>query len=162
GILDVLRAYQPRQPVVDGLAYHEGLNAVGISGGVAGNVIPDECVVTVNFRFAPDRSAEQAADHVPDPSTGFDGGIPASPSAARPWAGGRPGLSSRRWAASRGQSSAGPTWPGSTRSESRRSTTGRETRRSRTVATSTCGSPRSPSARRGCSPGWPPDRKSAG
>ncbi len=64
GILDVLRGYQPRQPVVDGLAYHEGLNAVGISGGVAGNVIPDECVVSVNYRFAPDLSADQAAAHV--------------------------------------------------------------------------------------------------
>jgi len=63
-VLDVLRAYQPRQPDVDGLAYREGLNAVGIAGGVAGNVIPDECVVTVNFRFAPDMSAEQAANHV--------------------------------------------------------------------------------------------------
>ena len=63
-VLAVLRAYQAREPEVEGLRYHEGLNAVGISGGVAGNVIPDECVVTVNYRFAPDRSAEQAADHV--------------------------------------------------------------------------------------------------
>jgi succinyl-diaminopimelate desuccinylase len=63
-VLEVLGRYQARQPEVDGLAYHEGLNAVGISGGVAGNVIPDECVITVNFRFAPDLSAEQAADHV--------------------------------------------------------------------------------------------------
>ncbi|MBO0776391.1 MAG: succinyl-diaminopimelate desuccinylase, partial [Actinobacteria bacterium] len=54
-ILDVLRAYSAREPEVDGLVYHEGLNAVGVRGGVAGNVIPDECVVTVNFRFAPDR-----------------------------------------------------------------------------------------------------------
>ena len=60
----MLRGYQARQPVVDGLSYHEGLNAVGIRGGVAGNVIPDECVVSVNFRFAPDRSADQAADYV--------------------------------------------------------------------------------------------------
>ena len=63
-VLDVLREYTPRQPEVDGLRYHEGLNAVGIRGGVAGNVVPDECVVTVNFRFAPDRSREQAADFV--------------------------------------------------------------------------------------------------
>jgi succinyl-diaminopimelate desuccinylase len=63
-ILDVLREYQERRPVVDGLTFREGLNAVGIRGGVAGNVIPDECVVTVNYRFAPDRSAEQAAEHV--------------------------------------------------------------------------------------------------
>jgi succinyl-diaminopimelate desuccinylase len=63
-ILDVLRGYQARRPVVDGLTFREGLNAVGIEGGVAGNVIADECVVTVNYRFAPDRSAEQAAEHV--------------------------------------------------------------------------------------------------
>jgi len=37
---------------------------VRIEGGVAGNVIPDECVVTVNYRFAPDRSEEEAAAHV--------------------------------------------------------------------------------------------------
>jgi len=63
-ILDVLRAYTPREPEVDGLRYHEGLNAVAIRGGVAGNVVPDECVVTVNYRFAPDRTGEQAADFV--------------------------------------------------------------------------------------------------
>jgi succinyl-diaminopimelate desuccinylase len=64
GIVDVLRAYEARQPEVDGLTYREGLNAVGIRGGVAGNVIPDECTVSVNYRFAPDRSADQAAEHV--------------------------------------------------------------------------------------------------
>ncbi len=65
-ILTILRGYQAREPEVDGLRFREGLNAVGISGGVAGNVIPDESVVTVNYRFAPDLSAEQAADHVRD------------------------------------------------------------------------------------------------
>lgn len=59
-ILDILRAYEPRKPVVDGLEFHEGLNAVFVRGGVAGNVIPDECVVTVNHRFAPDRSPAEA------------------------------------------------------------------------------------------------------
>ena len=63
-ILDVLRAYQAREPEVEGLTYHEGLNAVKISGGVAGNVIPDECVVTVNHRFAPDRSGTEAQAYV--------------------------------------------------------------------------------------------------
>ncbi len=52
-ILARLAAYEPRYPVIDGLEYREGLNAVGVTGGVAGNVIPDECVVTVNFRYAP-------------------------------------------------------------------------------------------------------------
>jgi succinyl-diaminopimelate desuccinylase len=84
GILDVLRAYQPRQPEVDGLAYHEGLNAVGIGGGVAGNVIPDECVVSVNYRFAPDRSAEAAADHVREVFAGFDVLVTDVAAGARP------------------------------------------------------------------------------
>ena len=64
GILAVLRAYTPREPEVDGLRYHEGLNAVAIRGGVAGNVVPDECVVTVNYRFAPDLDGERAAEVV--------------------------------------------------------------------------------------------------
>jgi succinyl-diaminopimelate desuccinylase len=84
GILDVLRGYQAAQPVVDGLAYHEGLNAVGISGGVAGNVIPDECTVMVNFRFAPDRSEEQAAQHVREVFSGWDVRITDVAGGARP------------------------------------------------------------------------------
>ncbi|MHA7959413.1 succinyl-diaminopimelate desuccinylase [Streptomyces sp. L500] len=63
-ILARLAAYEPRRPVVDGLEYHEGLNAVRIEGGVANNVIPDECTVTVNFRYAPDRTPEEALAHV--------------------------------------------------------------------------------------------------
>ena len=59
-ILERLTSYDARTPVIDGLEYHEGLNAVMIGGGVATNVIPDECRVTVNYRFAPDRSEEQA------------------------------------------------------------------------------------------------------
>ncbi|MEU4208795.1 succinyl-diaminopimelate desuccinylase [Streptomyces sp. NPDC026206] len=63
-ILARLAAYEPRRRVVDGLEYREGLNAVRISGGVANNVIPDECTVTVNFRYAPDRTEEEALAHV--------------------------------------------------------------------------------------------------
>ncbi|KOT83209.1 succinyl-diaminopimelate desuccinylase [Streptomyces rimosus subsp. pseudoverticillatus] len=63
-ILARLAAYEPRRAVIDGLEYREGLNAVGIEGGVAGNVIPDACTVTVNFRYAPDRSEQDALDHV--------------------------------------------------------------------------------------------------
>ncbi|WP_243640633.1 succinyl-diaminopimelate desuccinylase [Nocardioides jejuensis] len=69
-ILDRLNAYEPRKPVIDGLEYHEGLNAVFISGGVAGNVLPDACTVTVNYRFAPDRSVEEAEAYL---RTFFDG-----------------------------------------------------------------------------------------
>ncbi|MGW0549903.1 succinyl-diaminopimelate desuccinylase [Streptomyces altiplanensis] len=63
-ILARLAAYEPRRPVIDGLEYREGLNAVAIEGGVAGNVIPDACTVTVNFRYAPDRGEEEALAHV--------------------------------------------------------------------------------------------------
>ncbi|HUW78936.1 MAG TPA: succinyl-diaminopimelate desuccinylase [Candidatus Nanopelagicaceae bacterium] len=59
-ILDLLNNHEPRRVLIDGLEYREGLQAVAISGGVAGNVIPDECVVTINFRFAPDRSEADA------------------------------------------------------------------------------------------------------
>jgi succinyl-diaminopimelate desuccinylase len=72
GILTRLQEYDARRPVIDGLEYHEGLNAVFIRGGVAGNVLPDECVVEVNFRFAPDRSEAEAADFVRDFFEGYD------------------------------------------------------------------------------------------
>jgi len=71
-VLDRLLAYVPRQPVIDGLTYHEGLNAVGISGGVAGNVVPDECRVNINHRFAPDRSEAEAEAHVRELFDGFE------------------------------------------------------------------------------------------
>jgi succinyl-diaminopimelate desuccinylase len=83
-VLQTLRSYRPRQPEVDGLRYHEGLNAVGISGGVAGNVVPDECVVVVNYRFAPDRTPEQAADHLREVFDGLEVEVTDQSPAARP------------------------------------------------------------------------------
>lgn len=83
-ILDVLRAYTPRQPEMDGLRYHEGLNAVGITGGVAGNVIPDQCVVTVNYRFAPDRTPQEAEAHLREVFDGFDVRVTDVAAGARP------------------------------------------------------------------------------
>lgn len=65
-ILAALAAYAPREVEVNGLVYRESLNAVGISGGVASNVIPDECTVVVNYRFAPSRSGEEAIAHLRD------------------------------------------------------------------------------------------------
>ena len=71
-VLERLNRYDARTPVIDGLEYHEGLSAVGIRGGVAGNVIPDECVVAVNYRFAPDRSEEEALAFVREFFDGYD------------------------------------------------------------------------------------------
>lgn len=59
-LLERLASWEAARIVVDGLEYREGLNAVRIEGGVAGNVIPDRCAIEVNYRFAPSRTAEEA------------------------------------------------------------------------------------------------------
>jgi succinyl-diaminopimelate desuccinylase len=63
-LLTTLVRYDAREVEIDGCTYREGLNAVQVEGGVAGNVIPDACSVVVNFRFAPDRTEASAYDHV--------------------------------------------------------------------------------------------------
>ena len=71
-VLRRLEDYRPRTVTIDGCTYREGLNAVQISGGVAGNVVPDECTIEVNLRFAPDRTEKQALVHVQELFAGFD------------------------------------------------------------------------------------------
>jgi len=71
-VLERLSSYQARSVDIDGCIYREGLSAVRIDGGIAGNVIPDAASVTVNFRFAPDRSVEQALAHVQEVLGGLD------------------------------------------------------------------------------------------
>ena len=83
-VLDRLRAYQAAEVEIDGLVYREGLNAVGITGGVAGNVIPDECTVSVNYRFAPNKSEDEAADVVRALFEGFDVSLSDSSPGALP------------------------------------------------------------------------------
>jgi succinyl-diaminopimelate desuccinylase len=81
-VLNRLAAYQPRRVDIDGCEYREGLQAVKIAGGVAGNIVPDECVVTVNFRFAPDRTTGDAEQHVRAVFDGLDATVTdASPGA---------------------------------------------------------------------------------
>jgi len=83
-VLARLADYEARTVEVDGLVYREGLNAVAIAGGVAGNVIPDECTVTVNYRFAPDRSEDAALAHVREVFDGFAVELTDSAPGARP------------------------------------------------------------------------------
>jgi succinyl-diaminopimelate desuccinylase len=87
-VLDRLSSYEPRNVDIDGCTYREGLSAVRIDGGVAGNVIPDAASVTVNFRFAPDRSVEQAVAHVREVLDGLDVDVELTDAAA----GALPGL----------------------------------------------------------------------
>ncbi|BCJ55807.1 succinyl-diaminopimelate desuccinylase [Actinoplanes sp. NBRC 14428] len=83
-VLAILAAYEPRRAMVDGLEYREGLNAVNIQGGIAGNVIPDACVVDINHRFAPDRSVDDAYAHLCEVFAGYDLEIRDQAPGARP------------------------------------------------------------------------------
>lgn len=87
-ILARLTSYQARSVDIDGCVYREGLSAVRIDGGIAGNVIPDAANVTVNFRFAPDRNVDQAYAHVREVFDGLDVDLQLTDSAA----GALPGL----------------------------------------------------------------------
>ena len=58
--LNRLNAYEPADVEVDGLTYREGVNATLVSGGKGTNVIPDECRLHVNYRFAPDKTLPEA------------------------------------------------------------------------------------------------------
>lgn len=83
-ILGRLAEYEPREVEVEGLVYREGLNAVRIRGGVAGNVIPDLCEVEVNYRFAPSRNVAEAESHVREVFSGFEVDIVDAAAGARP------------------------------------------------------------------------------
>jgi succinyl-diaminopimelate desuccinylase len=82
--LTLLSTYESLSVDIDGLEYREGLNAVGISGGIAGNVIPDEAVLEVNFRYAPNRSSSDAEKFVKEYFKGYDVTIVDNASGALP------------------------------------------------------------------------------
>ena len=83
-ILARLAEYRAKEVAVEGLVYRESLSAVRISGGVAGNVIPDLCEVEVNYRFAPSKSAADAEAHVRGVLAGFEVEITDAAEGARP------------------------------------------------------------------------------
>jgi len=70
--LDALAAYKGREVDIDGCRFREALSAVFVEGGVAGNVIPDRAALTVNYRYAPDRTAAEAEAHVRETLGGAD------------------------------------------------------------------------------------------
>ncbi len=71
-VLQRLTAYEGRIVEIDGCTYREGLSAVLVDAGVAGNVIPDAASLTVNYRFAPDRNPEAALAHLREVFDGLD------------------------------------------------------------------------------------------
>ena len=83
-VLTTLAEFETDTVTVDGLDYRESLSAVNIRGGVAGNVVPDECVVSVNYRFAPSKSAAEAEAFLCELFTGFDVVVTDAAEGARP------------------------------------------------------------------------------
>jgi succinyl-diaminopimelate desuccinylase len=60
-LLAELAARPPRQARSGGHPFREVLQATRVEGGVVRNVVPDRCTLNLNFRFAPDRTLEDAA-----------------------------------------------------------------------------------------------------
>jgi len=60
-LLAELHARPPREARSGGLPFREVLSATRIEGGRARNVVPDRCTLNLNFRFAPDRTLDDAA-----------------------------------------------------------------------------------------------------
>jgi succinyl-diaminopimelate desuccinylase len=63
-VLAAVAHWPSREVTLDGCTFAEQLQAVAVSGGVAANVVPDSASLTINFRFAPDRTAAQAVAYV--------------------------------------------------------------------------------------------------
>ncbi len=65
-LLAEVAGYRSRRPVLDGCEYVEQLQTIEVTGGVAGNVVPDEATIVLNHRFAPDRGVEEAETSLRD------------------------------------------------------------------------------------------------
>jgi succinyl-diaminopimelate desuccinylase len=83
-LLALLAGHDPGEREVDGLVFRQSLQAVGIRGGTAGNVVPDRCVVTVNHRFAPDRTLAEAEADLRELLAGYEVVLTDGAEGARP------------------------------------------------------------------------------
>ena len=138
--------HERREAVVDGLPFFEVVSVTRLAGGVADNVVPGAAVATLNLRYPPDRTPDEAEDVLlcarPDGRDGRDrrelaAGSGLGGRAARPGA-------ARRLATSRsGRSRRGRTWRTSRPVGFLPSTSGPGPRASRTPTTSASRSPRS-------------------
>lgn len=84
GPLSILANYVPLEVEVDGLTYRESLNAVLLSAGIAANVIPDEAIITVNYRFAPSKSHVEAEAYLCEVFDGYELEVTDFADGARP------------------------------------------------------------------------------
>ncbi len=57
-----IAALERREAIVGGLPFYEVASITRFEAGIADNVIPDRAVATVNFRYAPDRTPQSAAE----------------------------------------------------------------------------------------------------
>lgn len=65
-LLEKLKELSPESILVDELDYKEVISVTNISGGIAKNVIPGEVICGINYRFAPDKTSEDAAAKLTD------------------------------------------------------------------------------------------------
>jgi succinyl-diaminopimelate desuccinylase len=63
-LLAELAARPPREALSGGQVYREVLTCTRIDGGQARNVVPERCTLNLNYRFAPDKTLDQAADEL--------------------------------------------------------------------------------------------------
>jgi succinyl-diaminopimelate desuccinylase len=63
-LLEAVSSWPGRDVAIEGCRYKESIQAVALSAGVASNVVPDEAVLELNYRFAPDRSTVEAGEWV--------------------------------------------------------------------------------------------------
>jgi len=59
-----IAALERREAIVGGLPFYEVASITRLEAGIADNVIPDRAVATLNFRYAPDRTPQSAAEYL--------------------------------------------------------------------------------------------------
>jgi succinyl-diaminopimelate desuccinylase len=62
--LGLLVALEPRRADVGGLPFAEVLSVTRLESGIADNVIPDRATATLNLRYPPDRTPDEAEAHL--------------------------------------------------------------------------------------------------
>jgi succinyl-diaminopimelate desuccinylase len=95
GPIATAASYSPREVVLDGVTYTEQLQAVEVTGGISGNVVPDVATLTLNQRIAPDRTVAAALKVLRDTFSSFledgdgfeviDAAEPAAPNLSHPF-----------------------------------------------------------------------------